>query len=223
MKWAYLSHYYNDSTPGYGGKQDFKIMPTKCIANGDTCNQIQFTMSNHVGTHIDLPAHFFGNGKIIKDFSPEEWLFENVVVVEVDLKNNELIQSNHLPKLSENVECLLLKTSFESKRTRSDYWQENPGLTKELGDFLKIQYKKLRVIGFDFISATAYQHREEGKLAHRAFLGNENGPAILIMEDMRLVDVSSKTKINLLIVSPLLIENADGAPVTVMAKIENSF
>ena len=89
--------------------------------------------------------------------------------------------------------------------------------------FLKSTYKNLKVIGLDFISATAFKSKEEGRLAHLAFLGSVGGPPILIIEDMKLSAINKTTKIELLHIAPWLIESADGVPVTISAKfIEGS-
>ena len=69
----------------------------------------------------------------------------------------------------------------------------------------------------DFISITSYQNREIGRLAHRQFLGGKN--PLLLVEDM---DLSSLKKTpRSLICAPLLIENIDGSPVTIIAEIDS--
>jgi kynurenine formamidase len=217
--WIYLSHFYNAQTPGYGGKKDFEILEDRCISKGDKCNQFKISMSNHTGTHIDLPFHFHADGKVLQDYSANDWFFEHIECVELNIEKNELIYSHHLPELNKQTECLLLKTNFEDYRMEDTYWGENPGVTEELAKFLKSNYKNLKVVGFDFISATAFKKKEEGRLAHLAFLGIEGGPPILIIEDMKLSSISKTTKIESLHIAPWLIESADGIPVTVSAKI----
>lgn len=219
-KWIYLSHYYNNSTPGYGGKKDFQQQEERCLLKGDKCNQLKFSMSNHVGTHIDLPFHFSATGKKMQDYNSGDWFFRKVDLVEIVLSKNDLIHPHHLKALSPDIDCLLLRTKFESFRDSEEYWAENPGLTKDLADYLKKTYKNLKVIGLDIISATAQKHKDEGRLAHYAFLGSENGDPILIIEDMKLSNIGDNEKIKVLHVAPLLIESADGAPVTVSALIE---
>jgi kynurenine formamidase len=67
----------------------------------------------------------------------------------------------------------------------------------------------------DFISLTAYQHRELGRTAHRAFLGG--GRPILLIEDMDVRQLSSQPKS--IICSPILLKGVDGAPVNIIASI----
>ncbi len=217
--WIYLSHYYNQNTPGYGGKKDFVVQETRCISKGDKCNQVQITMNNHTGTHIDLPFHFYADGKVLQDYSANDWIFSNIAFVDIKVQKNELITSDHLPKVDQNIECLFLRTGFEKYRQEPEYWGENPGVTAELAQYLKKQYKNLKLIGFDFISATAFKNKEEGRLAHLAFLESTDGAPILLIEDMKLSALANNQKIDQLHISPLLIESADGVPVTISAKI----
>ena len=82
--------------------------------------------------------------------------------------------------------------------------------------FLRETFPKLRCVGFDFISITSWKHRAEGRKSHKAFLSPAKGEKpILAIEDMSLKRASSK--IDWLVVSPLLVENSNGAPVTVIA------
>ena len=74
----------------------------------------------------------------------------------------------------------------------------------------------LRIFGFDSISLTGRQFRNEGKEAHRVFLVKNN---ILVLEDMDLSQLVKSAVIEEIIVSPLRFQNADGAPVTVFAKV----
>ena len=70
----------------------------------------------------------------------------------------------------------------------------------------------------DLISISSYSNREEGRKAHHAFLNPDEGEPILLIEDMKLDTNSSFNKV---IVAPLLIDNADGSPCTVLAYTES--
>lgn len=217
-RWVYLSHFYNEETPGYGGKKDFSIDHTRCIDHGDKCNQFDFTMSNHVGTHCDFPYHFDKSGKKLSDYQVTDFIFTNVEIVNVEVKEGELIYCHHLNKINPCVDFLILNSDFEKNRKEEIYWNNNPGLSAELASFLKANYKNLRAIGVDFISATSYNHKEEGRMAHLAFLGNINGEPIIIVEDMSLCRIRN-SKVKQIIMSPLLISDADGVPVTILAEL----
>ncbi|MCK5699959.1 MAG: hypothetical protein KAI29_02365, partial [Cyclobacteriaceae bacterium] len=74
---------------------------------------------------------------------------------------------------------------------------------------------KLKIVGFDFISLSSYQNRMLGREAHKKFLVEHD---ILIIEDMNFSGL--KGNISQLIALPIMIDQADGGPITVIAKYE---
>ena len=76
----YLSHILTDKTPAYGGDVEgaFKVKKVRSILEGHSCNAEQWSFSNHIGTHVDVPYHFFENGRKITDFPASFWLFEEI-------------------------------------------------------------------------------------------------------------------------------------------------
>lgn len=218
-KTLFLSHFLSESTPGYGGHKDVLIEKISCICNGDSSNTFKITLKNHVGTHIDLPKHFYNNGKTLSGFPADFWFFNKPQLLTIDLKENQLLLKMDLEgKVNLDTDFLLIKSGFETKRSEEAYWKNGPGISEEVGFWLRDDFPKLKCIGFDLISLTAYQHREEGRRAHRAFLNPyKNHEPILIVEDMSLSNLISPPK--KIIISPLLIENADGVQVTVFAEV----
>jgi len=187
------------------------------MSHGDSCNQSEWTMNNHVGTHLDAPFHFSPEGKKIQEYSADSWVFEKPFLVSLPAAPSQIIDiGDWSSQISPDADLLLLKTGFESKRSSEDYWAHNPGLSPDLGKWLREHRPKLRAIGFDFISATSYDHRSVGKLAHQAFLhGSEHEP-ILIIEDMHLSELNESPK--MVVILPVRVQDADGSPVTVIAK-----
>ena len=221
----YLSHVLSAITPTYGGKDLFNIEKVKKISNGDTSNNSHIHISSHVGTHIDAPYHFCDEGRTLDDYPPEFWVCKKPWVIDLNIKVNELIsynsiqdQLNEIPVLTD---ILFIRTGFENFRETNEkdkYIFHNPGIDANIGYWLR-ENKSIKMIGLDFISLSSYAQREEGRLAHKAFLCNhEKGGVsfdpILIIEDMKLINYNRK--IENIIVLPLRIEKADGAPVTVL-------
>jgi len=171
------------------------------------------SFSNHTGTHIDFPRHFSKEGKILNDYPADFWFFKNPYILEKDAAQDEIINfSNELiASIHEKTDILILKTGFQQYRDQKLYWNNNPGLDPSLAGKLKSRCKTLKVIGFDLISLSSYQNRDIGREAHCQFLVNHD---ILIIEDMNLQDVSSN--IYEIICLPLLLESADGSPITVI-------
>lgn len=215
-----LSHSLNESTPSYGNRDSIIIEANSSISAGDSANSQKWTFTtNHLGTHIDTPKHFDTHGRSLTDFENEFWWFQSVQIVDVPLNEGRLIQVEDLRSYMKNeTEILLIRTGYESFRTKTKYWQDNPGISYHCCAWLRKNYTNLKVIGFDFLSLTSWNFREEGKKAHLALLSNDfcNSGPICIIEDMSLVGV--KDAISQLIVAPLFIEGADGGPVTVFAK-----
>lgn len=225
MSYIFLSHSLSEKTPGYGGKQGFFSTHTKDMCAGDSCNQMEWSLSNHIGTHMDAPFHFDKNGQTIDQLTPQELIFSKIGFLDIDLSNSsgELINlknySSKLNNFSSEVEFLIIKTHFEKNRETSLYWDKNPGISAESAEFLRNMFPQLRAIGFDFLSLTSYQHREEGRKSHRAFLSKEFGKPIWIVEDMSLVKINRAPL--KMILAPLRVEKADGAQVTIFAEVSN--
>ena len=212
-----LSHYLSSSTQGYGGAQSFKVREVSSIAEGKSSNSQEWTLSNHIGTHIDLPAHFDSQGKRLHEFDDNFWIFKAPHLIHLPSQADEIISlSNIFESIPDQADFLIIKTDFQRFRSHKEYWNNNPGLSPDLADYLRKNKKSLRGVGFDFISLTAYQNRELGRKAHRHFLeSSREGSSLCIIEDMNLEKL--KTSPKALCVAPLWVEGADGSPVSVFA------
>ncbi len=215
----FLSHPYTSDTPSYGNRDMVKVTANSSISSGETANSSCWVFTNnHIGTHIDVPFHFNDKGKKVADYEAKDWVFLNVVLIDVPCEKATLISEKEIQKFDINpeVEMLLIRTDYENYRYLDKYWNDNPGLSPDLASYLRKKFPKLRCVGFDFISITSWKYRKEGRESHKAFLapsGDEN--PILAIEDMSLRNI--KTKIDWLVVAPIIVEDGNGAPVTVIA------
>ena len=206
-----LSHLINERTPLYGGEKSIAIKKVKSIKKGDSCNKLYCSFSTHTGTHLDSPKHFLDKGKSISDLFAGELLFNKVsLVVLKNVKPGYIITEKDLAGLKD-CELLLLKTGFEKYRNRPVYWKNSPALDAGLAVLIKKACPSIRALGIDFISISNLKNKELGRLAHKAFLSN----GILLAEDLKL-NVLRKVP-GLVIIAPLLLDNADAAPCTVFA------
>jgi kynurenine formamidase len=216
-----LSHTYSNTTPSYGNRDMFKVTANSSISSGGTANSSCWIFTNnHIGTHIDVPYHFDINGAKVTDIPPSEWLFNNVAMVDVPCNEAKLIDVADIEffSLDPNIEMLLIRTIYEKYRDTDKYWKDNPGLSPDVADYLRKKFPKLRCIGFDFISITSWKHRLLGRESHKAFLMPENNAMpIMAIEDMSLKKLNGK--IDWIIVAPILVEDGNGAPVTVFANM----
>jgi arylformamidase len=214
----YLSHFLSNTTPGYAGStSDIVIKKNSCMDHGDSSNSLRIELKNHVGTHIDLPRHFDPAGKVLNDYPASFWFFHNVQLLDLPCKEGHIISVKDLEgKIKSETDCLLIRTGFEKKRQTEAYWNNNPGVDKNVGQFLRTNFPKLKVFGFDFISLTSFTNRPLGREAHKGFLGPfENKEPVLILEDMKLAELTGHPE--KLIIAPFMIDQADGGPVTVIA------
>jgi len=210
----WLSHKITNKTPLYGGAKTLNIKSTNSIKDGSSSNSLYLSMPNHCGTHIDVPKHFIDDGKTIDQYSPDSWIFNSPILIEVEVEDSGLIEPEDINRSIGNADLLLFRTRYEKYRERDKYWKTNPGLSPNLARFLRENCPNLRAIGLDSISISSYQKREEGREAHKIFLGNDfDSTPIILIEDMSLVGY--KQSIVKVVLCPLIIENGDGAPCTV--------
>ena len=220
-KWIFLSHFINESTPMYGNDISFQTQSVKSIKQGDSCNTSRWIFSNHTGTHIDCPFHFYEKGRKISDYTPDFWIIKKSQLIDINTNPGEIISISHFPfeTIAPDIEVLMIKTGFYRFRNQEKYWQNNPGLHPDLSNILRNNFKNLKMIGIDFISVSSFQHRSLGREAHKAFLSHDQHP-ILLIEDMNLSDIESKTQIIQIFIAPILVENADASPCTVITEVQ---
>lgn len=219
MKRLLLSYCITDTTPLYGGKRP-NISKLAAIENGDSVNETLLNSTVHIGTHIDLPYHFYNSGQTITDYPLDFWFFKKVLFVEItpSLTIIEKELTNLLDQIDDiGYELLIVKTGMCTLRDQDVYWKKGYGFSPNLYSYLKKKFPSIRVFGFDLISITSYLERAIGKEAHKAFL-NPDKP-ILIIEDMDLTRIDESTAIDSILVSPLFIDKCDGLPCTIYATI----
>lgn len=218
---VYLSHTLNLETPVYGGADSsFMLERKRDISLGDHANNSMLHFSAHMGTHIDMPFHFYEDGQTIEHFPASFWIFSSVLMVEIEPETlvieKELMEA--LDKFDKKqlgiCDLLLVKTGQEAFRGTRTYWEKNTGFSPLLYDYLILNLPNLRVFGFDSISLSSFQHRDIGRQAHKAFLNSQR--PILPLGDMSLSRLSQEADIKRVVVSPLLVEKCDGLPCTVM-------
>ena len=211
----------DQNTPTYGNRDKFIIEPKSQISNGVGANTSSWTFTNnHLGTHMDTPHHFYNSGKKTLDYIAEDFCFDLIYFIEKNQVSGDLftLSEEELNQIPKKVEFLIIKTGYGAYRSLDKYHNDNPGLKSSLANVLKDRFSKLRVIGFDFISLTSWNHRDHGKESHLAFLGERNN--FLIVEDMDLNNVDKHTKFNSLIMAPLRTTHGNGGPVTIIADID---
>ncbi|AXK49280.1 cyclase [Aliarcobacter trophiarum LMG 25534] len=221
-KFVYLSHILDNNTPSYGNKNKFISSKKSDISKGDIANDTTIETTVHIGTHIDMPYHFFEYGQTIENFDCGYFNFENVLFIEFVPKElvigAKLIEQLDKIKDKNIYEILIVKTGICYKRDTQEFWELNYGFDPSIAEYLRNSFPNIRVIGFDSISVSSFQNRMIGREAHKAFLNPKN--PILLLEDMDLKQIDINTKFKRVIIAPLRISNCDGLPCTIIGEIE---
>ncbi len=215
-KQIYLSYFLNNETPTYNNDPRPNFYPHKSLSKGDTCNSVCIEITNHMGTHIDVPSHFIESSFTLNSYQPADFCFFNIVLIELELQGRDLILGSDLSGIERcyKADLLLIKTGFcEKRKNKEEYVFKGPGLGKAGAQKILELFPNIKAIGVDFISINSYNHKQEGRIAHMILLGLNK---IILIEDMDLTQVSKTYLPYQIIVAPLLIDGADGAPATII-------
>jgi arylformamidase len=162
-------------------------------------------MSTHTGTHIDAPFHYLKTGDTI-DTIPLSHVMGTCRVLDVTREGTS-ITANHLKGRLDNVDRLLLKTSFSN----TNQFEENyPSLTPDAARL--ITSCNMKCVGIDTPSIESY---ECDGTVHRELLGR--GCIIIELLDLSHVEERDYT----LVALPLPFIGLDGSPSRVVLIDEN--
>lgn len=221
-KLIYLSYILDKDTPTYGNRNKLILDKKSDITNGSIANETIITTTAHIGTHLDMPYHFFNEGQTIEDFDCGYFDFNNILFIELNPKNlvikDELLEILEKIENKNRYEILIVKTGICNIRDKEEFWKFNYGFDPYIAEYLREFFPNIRVFGFDSISVSSFQNRMIGRKAHKAFLNPKN--PILLLEDMDLREVTKSNIIKKLTVAPVRIAKCDGVPCTVIAEIE---
>ncbi|MCZ7393735.1 MAG: cyclase family protein [Candidatus Methanoperedens sp.] len=220
-----LSYPIKAGMPLYGDTPEPCIKPQSRIAKGYISNSYMISVHNHTGTHVDAPNHFIDNGKTISQYSLDELIFKNPVIIDCPKDSATLINPDDLRHASQKLrigDCLLLRTGFGRFRGEEKYRTHNPGISPETIVWIRKYYPGVRCIGIDSISISSFQHRNEGREAHRAAFIEQKGlgKPLLLIEDMN-IDILSGESIEMMIVLPWQIDGLDSAPCNIIGSIKD--
>jgi len=222
VPWVYLSHVMGPDTPGYGGGTPLTVTPTKSIEAGHSCNEGTISFPLHLGTHVDSPRHFDDHGLSIESFGASMWHVTRAHLIDVPTGPRGVVDLDRLEGRQDAIpgdcELLLIRTGSESDRDGepATYSCEGPCLGDDLARWLR-ESRQLKFVGIDAISISSLANREIGRKTHRELLLRSGRPPVLVIEDMHLSELKQNPAEVWIL--PLRVEEADGAPVTVVARV----
>ena len=225
MRFINLSHAIAEDMPLYPGTPAFKKERTRAIGK-DTCNTFFVSFSNHAGTHIDGPWHFFSSGSKIKDFSAEDFIFKRPHIMELRKGVDEAITPHDFKRFHHDrnsCDCVILKTGFQKyrKKNRRLYTEKNPYLLPETAHFIKEKLPNVRAVAVDTISIGSCLHKDAGRDAHRILL-KEDGrrdKGVFIIEDLNISE--GIKRMEQLLVFPLIADKVDSSPCVAIGVIND--
>jgi kynurenine formamidase len=182
----------------------------------------RLALFNHCGTHIDAPNHYDPEGRKLVDFSLDEFVFENPLLVEIPKGDHGLITAVDCENALDGRNCcdlLLIRTGFGRFRSSDParYVDGCPGVSGAAARLLKEKLPGLRAIGLDFISLEWTTDKSHGFEAHQILLKDKARP-FLIIEDMNL-DFEVK-RLKRIFAIPIFFREIDSFPATVFAELE---
>jgi len=195
-----------EDLPVWPGDPKIELKKISKIEDGEEANVTHISACVHIGTHVDAPDHFLGNGQTVENL-PLDLLVGTASVVEL-LVDGQIsavdLQSASIP---EGAKRLLIKTA------NSQLWAED---VKEFkSDFIALEAdaaaylvnQGVEVVGVDYLSVAPFANPAP---THRILLK----AGVLVIEGLNLSGIEPGEYT--LLCLPLKISGSDGAPTRVL-------
>ena len=206
MKLYDISLTIAEDLPVWPGDPKIELKKISQIDDGEEANVTHLSACVHIGTHVDAPDHFLGNGETVENLSLD-LLVGPALVVELPVEGQITamdLQSIHIP---EGTKRLLIKTA------NSQIWTE--GLKEFKEDFIAIEAdaaeylvnQGVKVVGVDYLSVAPFS---DPAPTHKILLK----AGTLIIEGLNLSEIVPGEYT--LYCLPLKIKGSDGAPARVL-------
>jgi arylformamidase len=179
------------------------------VDKGDKVTMSRIEMSTHDGTHIDSPRHFIPGGPTIDTMDIETTVGPCRVI---EIKDEKSVTVKELePYKIKSGERIIFKTRNSPVVWSKRQW-DGKFVTVSLEAAKYLAEKKIRLVGFDYISLASAEPPENIGWVHEAFLKN----GIFILEALNLASVEPGNYE--LICLPLRIEAGDAGPSRVILR-----
>ena len=188
--------------PVWPGDPPFERKLIDSIANGGQTNTSFIAMSAHMGTHIDAPDHFLGDGRTIENL-PINILCGRVYVLhlpDVPLITADMLAQADIPPRTRRI---LFKTrnSIFWQNQEKHFQTDFTALAPDAAEYLVEHAFKL--VGIDYLSIAPYAN---GRPTHQILLR----AGVVILEGLNLASVApGRYTLQCL---PIKLVGSDGAP-----------
>jgi arylformamidase len=183
----------------YPSVKEFNLKLIRDYKKGDHMSLSEFSMSSHLGTHVDSPYHFINNGDKITDINLSTF-YGDCQVIEIP-QNKKNISKDFLENISIKSRRLLFKTA-NSYSFNDEFNNDYVYISKEAAIYLT--EKDVVLVGLDYMCVDKY--KDPDRSTHIALLSS----GILILESIILKNVAPGEYI--LNCFPLPIKDAEAAP-----------
>lgn len=230
MSYKLLSYPIGVDAPAWPGACRPEIEQKVFVSKGAACNEWNYKLRNHVGTHMDAPNHHLENGLKISQLPLERFIYDHPFIIDIPKGASEMITKEELEPYAEEIaraDLLMLRTGqWKWHRDNvEDYARKGAAVSSGAAEYLVKNFKNLKSVILDFVSLCTYvdMNRTDGKtpdgdIAHRWMLGKWTENFICIIEDADLSGIENG-HIEQVISLPLFVEDIDSAQVSVLAKI----
>jgi arylformamidase len=175
-------------------------------------------VASHTGTHLDSPCHVVEGAVRITEFAPEELIFTRPVVVDLNLRDGEIVQPAHLEphaKALADADIALFRFGYGDVRQADPkrFSTQCPGFGMESARWIRKYCPRLRAMGMDVPSVATIAHLDETMQCHNVLLAGQ-GRRFLIIEEMRLDgDLTGFREVR---INPWLVKSMDSGPCTIV-------
>lgn len=224
MKFVDLTQTLAEDMPLFPGTPAPKFN-VKYRVETDGFRELEITLYSHTGTHLDTPAHVFGQGKTLEDYGVDQFSGAGLVLdcrqlqgekitleifKQILRKNSNVKAVADKKELFDGVDYLFFYTGWDQKWGSKEYFTGAPSLSKEVAEHLTSL--NLKGIGIDALSVDPMT--EDQLSAHRILLGK----GVIIVENLKnlgnLLDQDFE-----FYGFPLKIQGGEGSPIRGVAKI----
>ncbi len=207
-----LTHAINASISVFPGTTPPEIKNVMTVKE-DGAAEKHIAMYSHTGTHMDAPAHMIEGGRTLDAYKPSTFVGK-ALVIDVTGVKDRIGFEDLLPfgPWLQDVKYVFFRTGWSAYWGTDEYLEGFPALTKKAANWLCEQ--RVRGVGIDAISIDKMDCDDFP--VHKILLSCE----MIIIENLTNLDKLPEKAFDV-VCMPLNLEDADGAPVRVMAMLED--